>query len=315
MPDLFTSIIFIGLAALGVTLLVKSVRFVPNEEKWIIEYLGKYSRTIEAGINFTIPFVETVRKRWDIREQVIDVSKQSVITKDNVGIGVDGFLYFKIINPEDAMYGVQNLRNAITRLAQTTMRSTVGAKELDDILSSREAINAAVSEAIQDAGGNWGAEVPRYEIKDIDVPDNITKSMEKQMTAEREKRADILNAEGARQSAILKAEGEKQARILAAEADKEESVLVAEGEAQATERKAAAQAKAIELVRQQINEQGGDAAVKLEVAKEAVAAFEKLAKEGNTLVLQGENATVSGVIANAMSVMGAASSVTNANQS
>lgn len=257
------------------------VKFVRQQEALVIERLGRYNRTLTAGINFLYPIVERVANNFDLREQVIDVPEQDAITKDNATVTIDGVLYYKIVNAKDAAYGAQDIRRAIVNLAQTSMRSAIGSMELDKTFENRSEINGRVVQAVSDAAQLWGAHVTRYEIKDIKMPESLRDSMERQMKAERDKRATVLESEGVKQSEINRAEGEKQAAILRAEG----------------------QAKAIELVRSQITQQGGDAAVQLEVAKSAIEQYGRLAQAGNSLVLMGESADPAGWLAKAMAVL------------
>ena len=268
-------------AYLALLALSSMVRFVRQQSVLVVERLGRYNRTLTAGVNFVYPIVERVAYVFDLREQVIDVPAQDAITKDNATVTIDGILYYKILNAKDAAYGAQDIRRAIVNLAQTSMRSAIGSMELDKTFENRSEINERVVRAVSDAAQLWGAHVTRYEIKDIKMPASLRQSMERQMKAERDKRAAVLESEGVKQSEINRAEGEKQAAILRAEG----------------------QAKAIELVRTQITQQGGDQAVQLEVAKSAIEQYGHLAKAGNSLVLMGEGADPAGWIARAMAVL------------
>jgi regulator of protease activity HflC (stomatin/prohibitin superfamily) len=261
--------------------LATMVRFVRQQTVLVIERLGRYNRTLTAGVNFVWPVVERAAYTFDLREQVIDVPEQDAITKDNATVTIDGVLYYKIVNAKDAAYGAQDINRAIINLAQTSMRSAIGSMELDKTFENRSEINERVVRAVSDAAQLWGAHVTRYEIKDITMPESLRQSMERQMKAERDKRAAVLESEGVKQSEINRAEGEKQAAILRAEG----------------------QARAIELVRQQITEEGGDKAVQLEVAKFAIEQYGRLAKTGNSLVLMGEGADPAGWVAKAMAVL------------
>jgi len=268
------------------------VKFVRQQETLVIERLGRYNRTLTAGINIVWPIVERVAYVFDLREQVIDVPAQEAITKDNATVGIDGILYYKIVSAKDAAYGSQNIARAIISLAQTTMRSTIGSMELDKTFENRAEINQKVVQAVAEAAQLWGAAVTRYEIKDIKMPKSLQESMERQMKAERDKRATILESEGAKQSAINHADGAKQAQVLRAEGEKQSAILVAEGQAQA-----------IKLVADEIEKTGGEKAVQLEVAKEALIQYGHLAKEGNSLILMGSDADPSGFIAKAMAIL------------
>ncbi len=257
------------------------VKFVRQQSVLVVERLGRYNRSLTAGVNFVWPVVERVAYVFDLREQVIDVPEQDAITKDNATVTIDGVLYYKIVNAKDAAYGAQDIRRAIINLAQTSMRSAIGAMELDKTFENRTEINEKVVRAVADAAELWGAHVTRYEIKDIKMPESLRQSMERQMKAERDKRATVLESEGVKQSEINRAEGEKQAAILRAEG----------------------QAKAIELVRSQIIQDGGDKTVQLEVAKNAIEQYGRLAKVGNSLVLMGDGADPAGWLAKAMAVL------------
>jgi len=263
------------------------VRFVRQQTVLVIERLGQYNRTLTAGINLVWPIVERVAYTFDMREQVIDVPEQDAITKDNATVTIDGVLYYKIVNAKDAAYGAQDINRAIINLAQTSMRSAIGSMELDKTFENRNEINERVVRAVSDAAQLWGAHVTRYEIKDIKMPESLRQSMERQMKAERDKRAAVLESEGVKQSEINRAEGEKQAAILRAEG----------------------QAKAIELVRAQITQVGGDQAVQLEVAKSAIEQYGRLAKAGNSVVLMGDGADPAGWVARAMAVLKSANAM------
>ncbi|WP_457798866.1 SPFH domain-containing protein [Methylocystis sp. S23] len=268
-------------AYLALLALAGMVRFVRQQSVLVIERLGRYNRTLTAGVNFVYPIVERVAYSFDLREQVIDVPEQDAITKDNATVTIDGILYYKIVNAKDAAYGAEDIRRAIVNLAQTSMRSAIGSMELDKTFENRSDINERVVRAVSDAAQLWGAHVTRYEIKDIKMPESLRQSMERQMKAERDKRAAVLESEGVKQSEINRAEGEKQAAILRAEG----------------------QAKAIELVRSQITQIGGEQAVQLEVAKSAIEQYGRLAKAGNSVVLMGDGADPAGWIAKAMAVL------------
>ena len=223
-------------------------RIVNQSEVLVIETLGKYSRTASAGLNIIIPFFQRVRARVDLREQMMDVPPQNVITQDNVTIKIDTIVFYQITDPKSAVYEIQNLTSSIRSLTQTTIRDVIGKMELDTTLSSRDAINSQLRQTLDEATDKWGCKVTRVEIKDIDPPKDIRDSMEKQMNAERNKRAVILEAEGQRQSAITLAEGEKESRILQADAEKESNIRKAEGEKQARILRANGEAEAIRQI-------------------------------------------------------------------
>lgn len=283
--------LFWAVWAIALTIAV-IVKFVRQQETLVVERLGRYNRTLTAGINIVYPILERVAYEFDLREQVIDVPAQEAITKDNATVTIDGVLYYKIVSAKDAAYGAQNIAKAIINLAQTTMRSAIGSMELDKTFENRAEINQKVVQAVSEAATLWGAQVTRYEIKDIKLPASLRESMERQMKAERDKRATILESEGEMQSKINKAEGDKKAAIARSEGEKEAAINVAKG-----------QAEAIKLVREEITKEGGDRAVQLEVAKDALVQYGNLAKAGNSLILMGDDADVTGFMAKAMAVL------------
>jgi regulator of protease activity HflC (stomatin/prohibitin superfamily) len=268
------------------------VKFVRQQEALVIERLGRYNRTLTAGINIVWPAVERVAYAFDLREQVMEVPAQDAITKDNATVTIDGILYYKIVHAKDAAYGAQDIRKAIINLAQTTMRSAIGSMELDKTFEQRGEINEKVVKAVAEAAQTWGAQVTRYEIKDIKMPRSLLESMERQMKAERDKRATVLESEGFKQSQINRADGERQAAILRSEGEQQAAINVAQG-----------QAEAIRLVREQIKQDGGPEAVQLEVAKAALEQYGNLAKQGSSLIIMGDNADPSGWLAKAMAVL------------
>ena len=252
--------------------LKKSIIFVPQNRAWMIERFGKYLATREAGLNFIIPFVDRIAADRSLKEQAVDVPSQSAITKDNITLSVDGVLYFRVLDPYKATYGVDDYVFAVTQLAQTTMRSELGKMELDKTFEERNLLNTNIVTSINEASEPWGIQVLRYEIKDIVPPKSVMDAMEAQMKAERVKRAQILESEGDRQSAINVAEGRKQAQVLAAEADKAEQVLKAEGEAQAILAVAEARAEALRKVGEAANTEIGQKAIQLDLATKAIEA-------------------------------------------
>ncbi|MBO0733534.1 MAG: paraslipin [Methylocapsa sp.] len=279
------------------------VKFVRQQEVVVIERLGRYNRTLTAGINIVWPVVERVAYIFDMREQVIDVPAQDAITKDNATVTIDGVLYYKIVHAKDAAYGAQDIRKAIINLAQTTMRSAIGSMELDKTFEQRAEINDKVVRAVAEAAQTWGALVTRYEIKDIKMPRSLLESMERQMKAERDKRAVVLESEGVKQSQINRADGDRQAAILRSGGEQQAAINVAQG-----------QAEAIRLVREQIKQEGGPEAVQLEVAKAALEQYGKLAKQNNSLIIMGDEADPSGWLAKAMAVLKIAASSTGPQQ-
>ena len=290
-------------AVLFLVILSKSFRLVPQNRAFVVERFGKYNKSMEAGLNFLIPFVDKVAYNRSLKEQAVDVPSQSAITKDNINLVVDGVLYLKVLDPYKASYGVDDYVYAVTQLAQTTMRSEIGKIELDKTFEEREALNTNIVAAINDAAGPWGVMVLRYEIKDIEPPRTVLDAMERQMKAEREKRAVILESEGERQSAINVAEGEKQAKVLAAEADKAEQILKAEGEAQAIIAVADAKAQALETVGRAANNDNGQKAVQLELAEQAISAKEAIARESSVVLLSDNQSSPSSLVAEAMTII------------
>jgi regulator of protease activity HflC (stomatin/prohibitin superfamily) len=294
---------WVGLAILAVILVKSSIKFVPQNRAFVVERFGKYNKTMEAGLNFLVPFIDKVGYDRSLKEQAVDVPSQSAITRDNISLVVDGVLYLKVLDPYKASYGVDDYVYAVTQLAQTTMRSEIGKIELDKTFEEREALNTNIVAAINEAAGPWGVQVLRYEIKDIEPPRTVLEAMERQMKAEREKRAVILESEGERQSAINVAEGDKRAKVLAAEADKAEQILRAEGEAQAIIAVADAKAKALEVVGAVAIQEAGQKAVQLELAEQAIAAKEAIAKESSVVLLSDEKTGASNIVAEAMTII------------
>jgi regulator of protease activity HflC (stomatin/prohibitin superfamily) len=279
-----------------------SVRFVPQNRAFIISRFGKYNRTLEAGLNFILPFIDTVAADRSLKEQAADVPEQSAITKDNITLSVDGVLYFRVVDPYKATYGVEDYAFAVKQLAQTTMRSELGKMELDKTFEERDALNTNIVSALNEAAMPWGVQVLRYELKDINPPESVLSAMEQQMKAERLKRAQILESEGDRQAAINRAEGEKQAIVLAAQAEREEQILKSDGEAQAIIRVAEADAQALEKVGKAAATEEGQKAVQLDLAKGAIKAKEQIAKEGSIILLPDSGTDIGSVVAQAMTI-------------
>lgn len=298
-----STIISICLFIFVLVVLKSGIKFVPQNRAWVIERFGKYQSTKEAGLNFIIPFIDSVAADRSLKEQAQDVPSQSVITKDNISLAVDGVLYFRVLDPYKATYGVDDYTFAVTQLAQTTMRSELGKMELDRTFEERNQLNASIVTAINQAAEPWGIQVLRYEIKDIVPPNSIMESMEAQMKAERVKRAQILESEGDRQAAINVAEGQKQAQVLAAEADKAEQVLKAEGEAKAILAVAQAQAEALQLVGESANTTPGQKAIQLDLATKAIEAKQAIAKESSVVLLPESSTDATGMVASAMTII------------
>ncbi|WP_143870897.1 SPFH domain-containing protein [Catenovulum sediminis] len=286
-----------------VVTLKSSIKFVPQNRAWVIERFGKYQSTKEAGINFIIPFVDKVAADRSLKEQAYDVPSQAAITKDNISLTVDGVLYFRVLDPYKATYGVEDYVFAVTQLAQTTMRSEIGKIDLDKTFEERDMLNAKIVTSINEAAESWGVAVLRYEIKDITPPGTIMEAMESQMKAERERRAKILESEGERQAAINIAEGEKQARVLAAEAERQEQVLKAEGEAKAIIAVADAQAQAINVVGDAASTEKGQKAIQLDLATKAIEAKQAIAKESSIVLLPDNGTDAASIVAQATSII------------
>ena len=286
-----------------VVLLYSSVIFVPQNRAFLVERFGKFQSTKEAGLNFIVPFMDRVAADRSLKEQAVDVPEQSAITKDNISLSVDGVLYFRVLDPYKATYGVDNYVFAVTQLAQTTMRSELGKMELDKTFEERDMLNTNIVAAINDAAGPCGIQVLRYEIKDIVPPHSVMEAMEAQMKAERVKRAQILESEGDRQAAINRAEGSKASVVLAAEADKAEQVLRAEGEAKAIVAVAEAQAEAINKVGIAANTEAGQKAIQLDLATKAIEAKQAIAKESSVVLLPDGATEAASVVAQAMTVI------------
>lgn len=289
--------------AFAVITLKSSIKFVPQNRAWVIERFGKYQSTKEAGLNFIIPFIDQISANRSLKEQAFDIPSQGAITKDNISLTVDGVLYFRVLEPYKATYGVEDYVFAVTQLAQTTMRSEIGKIDLDKTFEERDMLNAQIVTAINEAAESWGVAVLRYEIKDITPPQSIMHAMESQMKAERERRAKILESDGEKQAAINIAEGEKQARVLAAEAEKQEQVLAAEGEASAIIAVADAQAKALKTVGETAATDDGQKAIQLDLATKAIEAKRAIAKESSVVLLPDSNTEVGSMVAQATTII------------
>lgn len=282
-----TTSLYVALAvtALVIFVLAKTAVVVPQQNGYVIERLGKFSRTLRAGFHILIPFVERIAYRHSLKEQAADIAEQICITKDNVQVGVDGVLYMQVLDPGRASYGIGNYMFAISQLAQTTLRSEIGKIDLDRTFEERGTINQNVVAELDKASDPWGVKVLRYEIKNINPPHDVLSAMEKQMRAEREKRAVILTSEGERDANINQAEGEKQRVIKASEASREQQINVAAGEADAILAIATATANGLREVAAALTSPGGEDAMRLRVAEQYIDEFGNLAKEANTLVV------------------------------
>ena len=281
----------------------KCVRIVPQKQAFIVERLGKYHCTLDAGLHLLVPIIDRVSYKHTLKEQAINVPPQQCITRDNITVEVDGILYLQVMDPAKASYGIGNYLFATTQLAQTTMRSEMGKLELDRSFEERMHINGAIVEAVDKASDPWGIKVTRYEIKNITPPQTIRDAMEKQMRAEREKRALIAESEGDRQAKINRAEGEKQQAIAISEGEKMKRINEAGGRAQEILLVAEAQASGIRQVASAINDQGGMNAVNMQLAQQYLTEFGKMAKANNTMIIPSDLANVAGILKAATSVI------------
>lgn len=299
-----TMYVVMVVAVLAIIVLAKTAKVVPQQSAFVIENLGRYSRTLPAGFHILIPFVERVAYRHNLKEEAIDIPEQVCITKDNVQVGVDGVLYLQVLDAAKASYGITNYRFAIIQLAQTTLRSEIGKIDLDRTFEARGTINANVVSELDHASGTWGVKVLRYEIKNINPPKDVLHAMEKQMRAEREKRAVVLTSEGERDAKINQAEGEKQRVIKESEANKQLQINQAQGQAEAILAVATATAEGLRRVGDALSGRGGMEAMQLRVAEEYVKQFGRLADEASsTLIVPANLSDISSMIAMATSVV------------
>ncbi|MBL8142295.1 MAG: paraslipin [Acidobacteria bacterium] len=297
-------VVFVVLAVLALIILRQTAIVVPQQSAYVVERLGRYATTLDAGFHVLTPFVDVVRYRYSLKEQAIDIPAQVCITRDNVQVGVDGVLYLKVMNAERASYGISDFNFAISQLAQTTLRSEIGKIDLDKTFEERTNINTAVVSELDKASEPWGVKVLRYEIKNITPPSDVLAAMEKQMRAEREKRAVILKSEGERDAAINTADGAKQEVIKASEAKRQQQINEAEGKASEIKAIADATAEGIRKVAETIQMPGGMEAVQLRVAEQYIREFGQIAKESNTVVLPANVADVGSMITLAMQLAG-----------
>ncbi|MDO5531147.1 SPFH domain-containing protein [Sutterella sp.] len=296
-------ILTIVLVVLAVLFASQGIRVVPQQTAWVVERLGKFHAVLSPGLNFIIPFVDRVAYRHSLKEIPLDTPSQVCITRDNTQLTVDGVLFFQVTDPQRASYGTSNYIIAITQLAQTTLRSVIGKMELDKTFEERDLINKSVVSAIDEAALNWGVKVLRYEIKDLTPPAVILQAMQQQITAEREKRAVVAASEGKKMEQINLATGAREAAIAQSEGEKQAEINKAEGQAAATVAIANATAEALERIAAATQTQGGLTAVNLQVAEKYVAAFAELAKTNNTLIVPGNLADMSTLIASAMKIV------------
>lgn len=298
-----TTIILIILVLFALVAFMSTFKVVPQRSVFIVERLGKYSRSLEAGFHILIPFIDRIAYKQNLKEQAIDVASQICITKDNIAVEVDGILYLQVIDPQKASYGIDNYRFAVIQISQTTMRSIIGKMELDKTFEERETVNGAIVEAVDKASDSWGIKVSRYEVKNISPPQSIKDAMEKQMRAEREKRALIAESEGDKQAKINRAEGDKQEMIARSEGEKQRKINEASGTASEIELIARATAIGIREIAHSINEEGGMNAVNLRIAEQYLNEFGKLAKVNNSMIVPADLSDIAGVISSITSVL------------
>lgn len=287
-----------------VVLLIKTAIIVPQRSEYIVERLGKYRKSIGAGFHILIPFFDKVSYKRTLKEEVMEIPSLDCITSDNVSVSLDGVLYIQVIDSKLSAYGIDDYRVAASQLAQTSLRSVIGKIELDRTFEERESLNQQVVAAIDEAAQNWGVKVLRYEIRDISPPQSVMEAMEKQMKAEREKRAAIATSEGDRQSRINRAEGLKREAIQVSEGEKQKRINEAEGQAKEIELVAQATAEGIKKVAESLSLTGGETAANLRVAEKYIAAFGNLAKENNTMIIPVNMGDISSMVATVMSVLG-----------
>lgn len=297
------SIFAIAFLVFAAVVLFKAVRIVPQQEVWILERLGKFQGSLSAGLHFVVPFVDIIRYRHSLKEIVLDIPAQVCITRDNVSVHIDGVLFFRVVDPIKSSYGINDYIQAVVQLAQTTLRSEIGKIDLDRTFEERDKVNSAVILAIDQATEPWGVKVLRYELKSIQPPKDVLDAMEKQMRAEREKRANVLTSEADRDSKINRAEGEKQETIKASEADRQKQINEAEGKAQAILAVANATAEGLRQVAIAMSGPGGEAAAKLKIAEEYVKQFGQVAYDARAIIVPSNVGDPSSMIATAMAVM------------
>jgi len=297
------TIILIVVVVIILLILIRSIKIVPQKTAFIIERLGKYQGTLEAGLHFLIPLADKVAYIHTLKEQAVDVPPQTCITRDNIQVEVDGILYMQVIDPSKASYGIRNYAFASIQLAQTTMRSVIGKLALDKTFEERDIINSAIVNAVDKASDPWGVKVARYEVKNIAPPQSIKDAMEKQMRAEREKRAVIAQSEGARQAEINRAEGEKQADIARSEGERQKKINVADGQAYEILQIADANAKGIKMIADALTEKGGMGACNMRIAEQYLVQFGNLAKTNNSIIIPTDLSDIAGVLKSATTVI------------
>ncbi len=297
------TIVTIGIVILVVVTIIKTARIVPQKSAFIVERLGKYTKTLEAGFHILFPFIERVAYKHSLKEVAVDVPSQSCITRDNIAVEVDGVLYLQVMDPMKASYGIENYMFASTQLAQTTMRSEMGKLELDRTFEERMSINTAIIQAVDKASDPWGVKITRYEIKNIEPPESVKDALEKQMRAEREKRAAIAESEGQRQAITNVAEGDKQEAIKKSEGEKMKRINEAEGRAREIELIATATAEGIRKIAESIEAPGGADAVNLRVAEQYIREFGNLAKKSNTVIIPSNLSDIGSMVASVTSLL------------
>ncbi|MCB9480548.1 MAG: paraslipin [Desulfobacteraceae bacterium] len=290
------SLIIIGLVVFAVIVVIKTARVIPQKEAFVVERLGKYRATLHAGFHILVPFLDKVAYKHTLKEQAIDVPPQTCITKDNIAVEVDGILYMQVLDANKASYGIDNYRFAAIQLAQTTMRSVIGKMELDKTFEERDNINGTIVEAVDKASDPWGVKVTRYEVKNIIPPQSIKDAMERQMKAERDKRAAIAESEGDRQARINRAEGMKKEAIFVSEGEMQKRINEAEGRAQEILKVANAISESLRIVASAINEEGGAEAVNLRIAEQYITEFGNIAKESTSLVIPTDLSDITGFV-------------------
>ena len=303
MTSLVTALVFVLLV---VVLIIKTAVVVPQKSQFVVERLGKYAKTIGAGLHILIPFIDRIAYKRSLKEEVMDIPAQTCITRDNVSVTIDGVLYIRVMDAKMSAYGIENYYIAASQLAQTSLRSAIGKIDLDKTFEERETINASVVQAVDEAAKEWGIKVMRYEIKDITPPGTVMAAMEAQMKAEREKRAEIALSEGDRQSRINRAEGLRQEAIHVSEGEKQKRINEAEGQAQEILLVADATAEGIRKVAEAVNLPGGPEAMNLKVAQQYVGEFGKLAKTNNTMIIPADLAGMGGMVATATEIINTA---------
>jgi regulator of protease activity HflC (stomatin/prohibitin superfamily) len=298
-----TFIVTVVIIVIALVILSRGLRIVPQQNEWVVERLGRFHQTLKPGLNLIIPFIDKVAYRFDLRERPIDVQKQVCITKDNTQISIDGVLYLQITDPKAAAYGTTNPVASVVQLAQTIMRSDVGKKQLDEVLISRSELNASIVSELDHAATNWGVKVLRYELRDINPPEEVVRAMELQITAERQKRAIIAKSEGDKQQAINVSEGERQQHINLAEGERQAQVLRAEGEAQAIRTVAEAKAQALTAVGAALQQAGSMEAMRMQVAESFVDRWGAIAKASNVMIVPSDMGDLSKVVGTAFRIV------------